>query len=154
MKSPHKIPTAHPGLALPMTIIAVAGLTLLLVGLLTVLTLERKTARSYSDAARADLAVESGLAVALATIAEVTVTDGSLVFRLEDPTSPTVTSADRPLGYREQYFTYGAVFENGVWRGIPLFSGADETPMNAAVDSGPPAQPSTSFPETGPASML
>lgn len=59
---------APPGLALPMTIIAVAGLTLLLVGLLTVLSLERKTARSYSDAARAELALESGLAVALAQI--------------------------------------------------------------------------------------
>jgi hypothetical protein len=52
------------GFALPMTILAIAGLTLLLIGLLTVLSLERKTARSYSDAARADLAVESGLAVA------------------------------------------------------------------------------------------
>ena len=54
----------RPGFALPMTIIAIAGLTLLLIGLLTVISLERKTARSYSDAARADLAVESGLAVA------------------------------------------------------------------------------------------
>jgi len=56
------------GFALPMTIIAVAGLTLLLIGLMTVLTLERKTARSYSDAARADLAVESGLAVTIGQI--------------------------------------------------------------------------------------
>jgi hypothetical protein len=54
----------RPGFALPMTIIAIAGLTLLLIGLLTVISLERKTARSYSDSARADLAVESGLAVA------------------------------------------------------------------------------------------
>jgi len=54
----------RPGFALPMTIIAIAGLTLLLIGLLTIMTLERKTARSYSDSARADLAVESGLAVA------------------------------------------------------------------------------------------
>lgn len=52
-----------------MTIIAVAGLTLLLIGLMTVLTLERKTARSYSDSARADLAAESGLAVATGQIA-------------------------------------------------------------------------------------
>lgn len=58
----------RPGIALPMTIIAIAGLALLLIGMLTVLTLERKTARSYSDAARADLAVESGLAVTIAQI--------------------------------------------------------------------------------------
>ncbi len=64
--------TAHkcPGFALPMTVIAIAGLTLLLIGLMTVLTLERKTARSYSDAARAELAVESGVAVTIAQITQ------------------------------------------------------------------------------------
>jgi hypothetical protein len=51
-----------------MTILAIAGLSLLLIGLLTVLSLESKTARSYSDSARADLAVESGLAVAIEQI--------------------------------------------------------------------------------------
>jgi len=51
-----------------MTIIAIAGLTLLLVGLLTVIPLERKTARSYSDSARADLAAESGAAVVIEQI--------------------------------------------------------------------------------------
>ena len=122
MKGQPGKPTA--GFALPMTIIAVAGLTLLLIGLMTVLTLERKTARSYSDSARADLAVESGLANALGLITEVAARDDSLVFRLEDPLQPTVPSTERPLGFREQFFTYGAVFENGAWRGIPLFSGA------------------------------
>lgn len=119
----------RPGLALPMTIIAVAGLTLLLVGLLTVLTLERKTARSYSNAARADLAVESGLAVALGTLTEIAKRDDSIVFRIEDPVEPTVTSTERPLGFREQFFTYGAIYENGNWRGLPLFSGATETAL-------------------------
>lgn len=116
-----------PGFALPMTIIAVAGLTLLLVGLLTVLSLERKTARSYSDNARADLAAESGLAVALATLSEIASRDDSIVFRIEDPLEPTVPATDRPLGFREQFFTYGAVFEKGAWRGIPLFSGEPES---------------------------
>lgn len=106
-----------------MTIIAIGGLVLLLVGLVTILTLERKTARSYSDAARADFAVESGLAVALASLMEIAGRDDALVFRIEDPIRPTIPSDDRPLGYREQYFTFGAVFEDGEWRGIPLFSG-------------------------------
>jgi hypothetical protein len=119
------------GFALPMTIIAIAGLTLLLVGLLTVITLERKTARSYSDAARAELAVESGLATALGLLTEVAGRDDSLVFRIDDPAQPTVSSSDRPLGFREQFFTYGAVFQNGAWRGIPLFSGAPETAIGA-----------------------
>lgn len=126
MKSTPRISPNRPGLALPMTIIAVAGLTLLLVGLLTVLTLERKTARSYSNAARADLAVESGLAVALGTIAEIAKRDDSIVFRVEDPTQPQVAEPSRPLGFREQFFTYGAVYDNGNWRGLPLFSGSPE----------------------------
>lgn len=122
------------GFALPMTVIAVAGLTLLLVGLLTVLSLERKTARSYSDAARADLAVESGLAVALASLSEIAGRDDSIVFRIEDPIEPSVTANERPNGLREQFFTFGAVFENGSWRGIPLYSGATAFfPGNRAI---------------------
>ncbi len=120
------IAATRQGLALPMTIIAIAGLTLLLVGLLTVLTLERKTARSYSDAARADLAVESGLAVALGSLTEIASRDDSIVFRIEDPVEPTIAEPARPLGFREQFFTYGAVYENGNWRGLPLFSGSPE----------------------------
>ena len=132
------IPDKRPGFALPMTVIAVAGLTLLLIGLLTVLSLERKTARSYSDAARADLAVESGLAVALASLSEIAGRDDSLVFRIEDPVEPQVPADDRPLGFREQFFTYGAVFDNGAWRGIPLFSGEPGTALGATrIDTTP-----------------
>ena len=125
------IPESRPGLALPMTIIAIAGLTLLLIGLLTVLTLERKTARSYSDAARAEFAVESGLAVALGSLTEIASRDDSIVFRIEDPVEPTVASTERPLGYREQFFTYGAIYENDAWRGLPLFSGSPEIALGS-----------------------
>lgn len=121
------------GFALPMTIIAVAGLTLLLIGLITILSLERKTARSYSDSTRADLAVESGLAAALATLTEIAQRDDSIVFRIEDPANPQITDSARPLGYREQFFTYGAVHENGNWRGLPLFSGSQEIALGGNV---------------------
>ncbi len=125
-----------PGFALPMAIIAIAGLTLLLIGLMTVLTLERKTARSYSDAARAELAVESGLAAALGLLGQVGGRDDSLVFRLEDPVQPTVASPERPLGFREQFFTYGAIFSNGAWQALPLFSGAAGTVLgNGELDA-------------------
>ncbi len=128
----------RPGFALPMSIFAIAGLTLLLIGLLTVLSLERKTARSYSDSSRADLAVESGLAVALASLTEIAKRDDTLVFRIEDPVKGTVPATDRPLGYREQFFNYGAIFDNGVWRGIPLFSGQSETALgNGRIDTTP-----------------
>lgn len=146
-------PGASPGgFALPMTILAVAGLTLLLVGLLTVMTLERKTARSYSDSARAELAVESGLAVALASLTEIASRDDSIVFRLEDPVNPQVATDERPLGYREQFFTYGAVFKSDInnpsiysWRGIPLFSGAEEIQMDDAVEVNEPSEISINF---------
>jgi hypothetical protein len=124
------------GFALPMTIIAIGGLTLLLVGLMTAITLERKTARSYSDSTRADLAVESGLVFALSAIADIAARDDSLVFRLEDPIAPTVSADDRPLDFREQFFTYGAVFENDAWQAIPLFSGAPRITLgNREIDA-------------------
>jgi hypothetical protein len=131
-----------PGFALPMSIIAIAGLTLLLIGLLSIISLERKTARSYSDSARADLAVESGLAVALASLSEIAGRDDTLVFRIEDPVEPKPAATDRPSGFREQFFSYGAVFENGAWRGIPLFSGSNPfSPGNReiATSAGSPA---------------
>jgi hypothetical protein len=67
MTPPNSI-TRSKGFALPMSLIAISGLTILLIGLLAVMTLERKTARSYSHATRADLAAESGLAVAVQQI--------------------------------------------------------------------------------------
>ncbi len=62
------LPTRRQGFALPMCIIAVAGLMLLLVGMLTVMSLERKTARSYSDLARAEFAMEAGKELAVSQI--------------------------------------------------------------------------------------
>ncbi|MFU8892221.1 MAG: hypothetical protein ACNA8L_01205 [Luteolibacter sp.] len=128
---------AKNGFALPMTIIAIGGLALLLIGLVAVLTLERKTARSYSDATRAELAVESGLAVAIGKLMDVAGRDDSLVFRIDDPVEPTVITDDRPLGFREQFFTYGAVFQDGEWRGIPLFSGKPPVDLGSGqLDTG------------------
>ncbi len=112
------------GIALPMTLLSIGALLMLLVGMLTILGLERKTARSYSDATRAELALESGLANALAIISEISCHDDSLVFRIDDPNQPQLASDQRPLGYREQFFTYGAIFENDAWQAIPLFSAA------------------------------
>jgi hypothetical protein len=112
------------GIALPMVLISISALFLLFIGLLTIVGLERKTARSYSDAKRAELAVDSGLANALSLISEFSCHDDSLVFRIDDPVNPTLPSNQRPLGYREQFFTYGAVFENDAWQAIPLFSHA------------------------------
>lgn len=122
IKSQYRIRKA--GIALPMTLLSISAMLLLLVGMLTILGLERKTARSYSDATRAELALESGLANALAILSEISCRDDTLVFRIDDPESPRPPSDQRPLGYRENFFTYGAIFENDAWQAVPLFSNA------------------------------
>lgn len=116
------------GFALPMTVMAIAGMMLLLVGLLSVLSLERKTARSYSDATRAEMAVDSGLADAIATLSPLAGRDDSLVFRLDDPDRPLVAAGDNQPS-REQFFTFGAQFDatRDRWRILPLFSGIKES---------------------------
>jgi len=112
------------GIALPMVLISISGLFLLSIGMLTMVSLEGKTARAYSAATQAELAVDSGLSNALSLISEISCRDDSLAFRVDDPSHPKIPSHHRPLGYREQFFTYGAVFENDAWQAIPLFSHA------------------------------
>ncbi|MFD2255414.1 hypothetical protein ACFSSA_01885 [Luteolibacter algae] len=88
--------------------------------------MERKTARAYSNSTRAEMALESGLELALSEIAEIARHDDSIVFRIEDQELPEVGSPSRPRGDRERFFTFGAVYEDGHWKCVPLFSGGDE----------------------------
>ncbi len=125
------------GFALPMTIMAIAGMLLLLMSLLGLLTLERKTARSYSDATRADMAVQSGLADAIATISPVAGRDDTLVFRIDDPFSPLIpASTSQPS--REQFFTFGAQYDTTrkLWRVLPFVSGLREISGGASQIDG------------------
>ncbi len=128
------------GFILPMTLLAIVGLFILMMGLIAMLSLERKTARSYSDATRADFALQSGLAEAISTLSEISSRDDSLVFRLEDPVEP-VSTLDTIT--REQFFTYGSVFDtaNSSWRVIPFFSGSDEVTTTPAANK--PNAPNT-----------
>ncbi|MEO8616613.1 MAG: hypothetical protein ABI600_15830 [Luteolibacter sp.] len=119
------------------------SLLILMIGMIAMLSLERRTARSYSDATRAEFALESGLSDALSTISEVASRDDTLVFRLEDPVQPkSIVSAANPIS-REQFFTYGSVFDTtkSTWRIIPFFSGAKET--SPAATAGKPNAPDT-----------
>jgi len=127
----------HKAFALPMTILAVVSLLILLIGLIAMASLERKTARSYSDAARAEMALNSGMADAISTLSEVALRDDSLVFRIEDPITPlTPVTATSPIG-RAQFFTYGSVFNTTTnsWQTIPFFSGEKETSTSAPTVS-------------------
>ena len=115
------------GFALPMTILAISGLMLMLIGLLSMLTLERKTARSYSNATRADMALQSGLADAIATIAPIASRDDTLVFRIDDPSTTTGSST------KQKFYTYGAQYDTGKknWRILPFVSGLKEITAGA-----------------------
>ncbi len=126
--------TQRRGFALPMTILAIAGLMLMLVGLLSLMILERKTARSYSDAARADMALQSGLADAIATISPIASRDDTLVFRIDDPKTPLL-AATATTPEREQFFTFGAQFDNTKksWRVLPFVSGLKEVTAGTGV---------------------
>jgi Tfp pilus assembly protein PilV len=128
--------------ALPMTILAVVSLLILIIGLIALASLERKTARSYSDAVRAEMALNSGLADAISTLSEVATRDDSLVFRIDDPVTPlTPVTSTTPVA-RSQFFTYGAVFNTtaNTWRSIPFFSGERET-VTPAPPVTPPRRP-------------
>lgn len=114
------------GFALLMSVLAVAGLMVMLIGLLSMLTLERKTARSYSDAARADMALQSGLAEAIGTISPIANRDDTLVFRMEDPTVPLENaSADSKVLPPQHFFTFGAQYDTQkkAWCMSPFASG-------------------------------
>lgn len=119
----------HRGFALPMTILAVAGMMITLIGLLSLITLERKTARSYADIARADFALQSGLADALATISPIACHDDTLVFRLESPQQEVDASATNE-SQASEFFTFGAQYQNAQkhWNIIPFVSGLKEFP--------------------------
>jgi len=135
MKPEISISAPRRGFALPMTILVVVSLLIMVIGLIAMLSLERKTARSYSHAARAEMALDSGLNDAMTTLGQITSRDDSLVFRMEDPDEPlkTIDNVER-----QQFFTYGSVFQNNAWRVIPLFSGLQEkntTPVTSKPNS-------------------
>lgn len=132
---------AKKAFALPLTILAIVSLLILLIGLIAMASLERKTARSYSDATRAEMALNSGLSDAISTLSEVALRDDTLVFRLEDPTNPVILANQTVPIDRAQFFTCGAIFNpvTNTWRTIPFFSGAKETstsPSPAIVGRG------------------
>lgn len=113
------------GFALPMAILAISGMLIILVGLLAVLAQERKTARSYTDATRAELALQSGLADAIATISPVASRDDTLVFRVDDPSQQNTRI---PTTAIQKYFTFGSTYDTAKkeWRILPFFSGMKE----------------------------
>jgi len=69
------------GFTLPVVLIVVAGLLILAVGLLLMATIERKTARSFVDLERANLAAEAGLEEVKAIFSSETTNDDFVVLQ-------------------------------------------------------------------------
>jgi type II secretory pathway pseudopilin PulG len=59
--TPSATPTGHQGFTLPAVLVVAAALLILAVGILTITAIERRTARSYVDLQRAELAARAGL---------------------------------------------------------------------------------------------
>lgn len=118
------------GFALPMSVMVVGGLLVLMVGLLAVMRLERRTARAFSDITRAELALAGGLAEAKTRLAQAAA-DGALVFRVEQGTD---------AAGREQFLTCAAVFDEATKARmlVPLVSGIEDKPL---PDTGIPELP-------------
>ena len=71
----------RPGFTLPMVLVAMAGLLVLLAGLMVMVGLERQSARAHADGYRAELAARSGLAEVGTLLREFSANDEYVVFR-------------------------------------------------------------------------
>jgi len=117
------------GFALPVTILLMGALAVLLAGMLTVARLERQTARAYSDAYRAELALESGIEAARAVLGGAGGSDDFVVLEARDE-----------RGARYTFIAEHTGGEAGAWEVTPLFSGAAEAAaMRGSLELPPPA---------------
>ncbi len=120
----------HPwrGFALPAVLVVVAALLILAVGILVVSGIERRTARSYVDLQRADLAARAGLEDLRATLDRETANDDYIVLQAQ-PSDPAgedpaylFLARGRPDGSAGYRFRYR-----------PLFSATAGDPPESAI---------------------
>jgi hypothetical protein len=86
-----------PGFTLPAVMIVAAAMLILAVGLIAIISIEKKTARSFADAKRAELAARAGLEDFRAILRKETANDDFLVIGRPSPNVPTDTKLDAPL---------------------------------------------------------
>ncbi len=118
-----------PGFTLPAVIVVAAALLILAVGLLAVIGIERKTARSFADAKRAELAARAGLEDFRAILRKETAKEDYLVIGSPSPNVPANSTKEVP---QQLFLAMGKGGEQKVdYRYVPLFS-TDKLPANGS----------------------
>lgn len=117
------------GFTLPSVIIVAAALLILAVGMLSVIGIERKTARSFADAKRAELAARAGLEDFRAILRKETAKDDYLVIGSPSPNVPTDSKLEAPS---QLFVVRGEGGGSSVsYRYVPLFS-SNSLPPNTS----------------------
>ncbi|MGE9268135.1 MAG: hypothetical protein ACQKBY_08560, partial [Verrucomicrobiales bacterium] len=110
-------PQSRNGFVLVLTITAIAGLMILMMGVLSMVRLERNTARAYSDGVQAELALEAGMEAARLRVLSLAQSDDYLLHTGEQEESAT----EKPV-----VFASVRSADDSAWRHIPLVSGVPE----------------------------
>ncbi|MBK1881381.1 hypothetical protein JIN85_03075 [Luteolibacter pohnpeiensis] len=122
--------SSHRGFTLPVVLILVAALLILAIGLVAVLGVERKTARSYVDLQRADLATEAGLEEVKGILNQETANDDYLVVSGEIQNPAPSAKENTPY----LYLVRGSGGGDSVkYTYTPLFSTLSSPDKNAAL---------------------
>ncbi|WP_367871408.1 hypothetical protein [Luteolibacter sp. Populi] len=122
-----------PGFTLPAVIIVAVAMLILAIGLLSIIGIERKTARSFADAKRADLAARAGLEDFNALLRAETANDDYLVIASQSPNVENNSTKEAPA---QLFVVRGEGGGNTVnYRYLPLFSSKELPQSNGKVKS-------------------
>ncbi|WP_193210475.1 type IV pilus modification PilV family protein [Luteolibacter marinus] len=125
--------TQAAGFTLPAIMVVAAALLILAVGLMAVISIERKTARSFADAKRAELAARAGLEDFRASLRTETANDDYLIIGGTPEVEPT-EGHELPASL---FIARGSGGEDDVsYRYIPLFS-SNELPATSGTLEAP-----------------
>jgi hypothetical protein len=120
------------GFTLPAVLVVAAAMLILAIGLLALTNIERKTARSFADSKRAELAARAGLEDFRAVLRTETANDEFLVIGSPSPTTP-------PDGLEAPSHLFIARGEGGgdsvKYRYLPLFSTATLPPTGTSLEA-------------------
>jgi hypothetical protein len=120
------------GFTLPAVLVVAAAMLILAVGLLALISIERKTARSFADSKRAELAARAGLEDFRAVLRAETANNDFLVIGSPSPNTP-------PPGLEAPSHLFIARGEGGGdsvnYRYLPLFSSTTLPPAGSTLES-------------------
>jgi hypothetical protein len=120
-----------PGFTLPAVMIVSAAMLILAVGLIAIISIEKKTARSFADAKRAELAARAGLEDFRAILRAETANDDFLVIGSTSPNVPDGSKLDAPS---QLFLARGEGGGTSVrYRYTPLFSATEMPAQGSAL---------------------